>query len=180
MCDTLGVVSLLVVSGPPGAGKSTVARILADRHSPSALVEGDEFFRFLRAGRIDPWRVEARDQNAVITDIQATVAGRYCSAGYRAIYDGVLGSWFLERFVVAAGVPVDFAVMLPTIETCLHRIRTRVGHDFHNEDAARALHRQFSVESPDARHVVDSSQSSAAETAAEIESRRAAGSLRVG
>jgi cytidylate kinase len=37
---------LLVVSGPPGAGKSTVSRILADKFEPSVLVEGDAFFGF--------------------------------------------------------------------------------------------------------------------------------------
>ena len=46
---------LLVVTGPPGAGKSTVAARLVERRSPSALVEGDAFFAFLRRGRIDPW-----------------------------------------------------------------------------------------------------------------------------
>jgi len=172
--------SLLVVSGPPGAGKSTVARILAERHDPSALVEGDEFFRFLRAGRIDPWRVESREQNAIITDIQAIAAGSYCAAGYRTVYDGVLGPWFLDRFVAAAGVPVDYVVVLPTIESCLHRIRTRVGHDFHDEDAARSLHQQFSAETLDARHLVDSTGWSAEETADAIEACRGNGSLLVG
>jgi energy-coupling factor transporter ATP-binding protein EcfA2 len=43
---------LLVVTGPPGAGKSTVAAVLAGRFPESALVEVDAFFGFLR-GRCD-------------------------------------------------------------------------------------------------------------------------------
>ena len=46
---------LIVVAGPPGAGKSTVARILADGFERSALVVGDDFFAFVRQGYIDPW-----------------------------------------------------------------------------------------------------------------------------
>jgi len=46
--------SLLVITGPPGAGKSTVARILAERVEPSVLVEGDSFFAFLARGAIPP------------------------------------------------------------------------------------------------------------------------------
>jgi len=44
---------LLVVTGPPGAGKSTVARLVTDRFEPSALVEGDAFFAFLARGASD-------------------------------------------------------------------------------------------------------------------------------
>jgi adenylate kinase family enzyme len=33
---------LLVVTGPPGAGKSTVAHLVTDRFERSALVEGED------------------------------------------------------------------------------------------------------------------------------------------
>ena len=52
-----------MVSGPPGAGKSTVAKALADAYEPSALVVGDDFFAFLARGRLDPWLPDADAQN---------------------------------------------------------------------------------------------------------------------
>jgi predicted ATPase len=58
---------LLIVSGPPGAGKSAVAAALVERWEPSVLVEGDVFFHFLRRGAIAPWLVEAHAQNTVVT-----------------------------------------------------------------------------------------------------------------
>ena len=39
-----GVPELILVSGPPGAGKTTAARALSQLFDPSALVPGDQFF----------------------------------------------------------------------------------------------------------------------------------------
>jgi len=50
---------LIVVTGPPGAGKSTVARVLGGGFKSSALVAGDFFFAFIDRGLIPPWRPEA-------------------------------------------------------------------------------------------------------------------------
>ena len=44
MSDNRRVSSLLVVTGPPGAGKSSVAQALAEKFERSVLVEGDAFF----------------------------------------------------------------------------------------------------------------------------------------
>lgn len=178
--NTGGMGSLLVVTGPPGAGKSTIARIIADSMSPAALVEGDEFFRFLRNGVIEPWKVEAREQNEVVVGIQATTAACYRVSGYETVYDGIVGPWFLDRFVEHAGAPVDYAVLLPAIDVCLHRIGTRTDHEFRDETATRSLHHQFVAESLDGRHVFDSGAGTAQDIAEAIMARRSAGRLGVG
>jgi cytidylate kinase len=43
---------LVVVTGPPGVGKSTVATVLANRARRSVIVDGDVFFAFLTSGAI--------------------------------------------------------------------------------------------------------------------------------
>ena len=41
---------LIVITGPPGAGKSSASEHLVNRFEPSALVAGDSFFAMIKQG----------------------------------------------------------------------------------------------------------------------------------
>ena len=146
---------LLVVTGPPGAGKSTVARLVTDRFEPSALVEGDAFFAFLARGAIEPWLPESADQNGIVIQAAAAAAGRYAAGGITTVYDGVVGPWFLPTFAAASGLEaLDYVVLLPSEDRCVQQVAGRTGHAFTDEGATRTMHRKFTQGAVDARHVV--------------------------
>ena len=45
---------ILILTGPPGVGKTTTAEVFA-RHSPHGVhLESDVFFNFIRSGYIEP------------------------------------------------------------------------------------------------------------------------------
>ncbi|WP_258726949.1 AAA family ATPase [Cellulomonas sp. NS3] len=169
---------LLVVTGPPGAGKSTVAALLAERRDPSALVVGDTFFAFLRRGAIAPWRPEAHTQNRVVLEAAAAATTHLVAGGLHVVYDGVVGPWFLDLF--AEVVPdLHYAVLLPPVETCVARVAARTGHGFTDPGAARRMHRELATSGIAARHPLTDAAADPVAVADVIDSRVADGSLRL-
>ena len=170
--------SLLVISGPPGSGKSTVAKLLAARFDPSVLVEGDAFFGFLARGAVPPWLPESNRQNHVVTEAAASAAGRFAAGGYTTLYDGILGPWFLPTFARATGLDaIEYIVLLPSEERCVEGVRTRLDHVFTDEDATRKMHQEFASADIDARHVLTDLGSDPVAVARRVEAELARGSL---
>jgi predicted kinase len=121
----------LIITGPPGVGKTTVAGILAHRDEPAVHVEADRFFYFIRSGLIAPWDPASREQNETVMSIASTAAASYAAAGYSTILDGiVIPRWTLglvrETFEFA-GVPAAYAVLRAPQEVCVARVQEREG-----------------------------------------------------
>ena len=170
--------SLLIVTGPPGAGKSTVSALLAQESDRSVLVEGDQFFDFLAEGAIEPWLPESRHQNQVVTEAAAVATGRFAT-DYETVYDGVVGPWFLRIFARATGlVELDYVVLLPSVETCVARVQGRVDHGFTDEAATRKMHHEFVEAELDRRHLLAGDSMSPKAVVRAIQSARSTGDLR--
>src|SRR5690349_2251272 len=112
---------------------------------PSALIEGDAFFAFVRRGYIEPWKPESQQQNTAVVEAAAAATGRL-SAYASVIYDGVIGPWFLPTFLALSGVTtLNYVVLLPPLDVCLSRVERRVGHGFTDLTATRQMYGQFAT-----------------------------------
>ncbi len=121
---------VVIVSGPPGSGKSTVAASLAEDAPLGVHLESDTFYRWIRSGFVGPHLPEAHQQNEAVMDAVVGAAAGYASAGYLVVWDGVVGPWFLDRVVaplVARGVRVHYLVVRAQRDTALARVRERDG-----------------------------------------------------
>lgn len=150
------------------------------RLDPSVLIAGDAFFGFLAAGAIAPWLSSSHEQNRIVVEAAAAATGAFVVGGYASVYEGVLGPWFVSRFLDAAKVDfLDYAVLLPSEETCVARVATRADHEFTDEAATRKMHRGFAARQTESRHVIRSDDQTVEETVESLIERLGDGRLRV-
>jgi predicted kinase len=158
----------LILTGPPGAGKTTVAKLLAARYERAVHLESDRFFRFIETGFIAPWRSESHAQNVAVMGIVGEAAARYVRAGYFTIVDGILTpDWFLEPIrdaLTSAGVTVSLAILRPSLDVAVARARDRAAEPLREPDAIAQLWQGFADLGELERHVIDNEGISAEET----------------
>jgi predicted ABC-type ATPase len=117
---------LIIVTGPPGAGKSTVSGLVADSFVSSVLIPADWFFGLWRKGAIDPWLPQALPQTSVAANAAAAATGAFARADCRVVYDGFIPPRYLPEFAAAAGLAaLHYAVILPPVTTCVDRVLSR-------------------------------------------------------
>jgi hypothetical protein len=173
-----GVGELIIVTGPPGAGKSTVSGLVADSFDSSVLIPADWFFSLWRRGAIDPWLPQAAPQASVAGHAAAVATGTFARADCQVVYDGFVPPDALPGFAAAAGLPaLHYAVLLPPVTTCVDRVTARAAHGFTSADATRAMHRDFARATLDARHLIAHAEAAPKDVARQILDRLCAGGL---
>ncbi len=178
---------VLLLTGSPGCGKTTVGPLVADRHDPSACLDLDWFFAKVRRGFVEPWRSEAHAQNRVILGAASEAVAAFAEGGYFTVADGILYPFMLDLFAEACaphGIVLNYAVLRAPIVVVQQRVQDRRTEPEHlgalaDTDVVDDLWVQFESHGVEERHRVDSSDRPPAAIAAEIDSRLAAGDFRL-
>jgi chloramphenicol 3-O-phosphotransferase len=166
---------VVIVSGPPGAGKTTVARLLADAVTPSVHLYLDDFWAFIRRGGIAPYLAEARRQNETVVGVLAGAAFGYADGGYHVVVDGVVGPWFVGAFAEVRRAPLHYVVLRPDRETTLLRATGRGLDALTDPEPVLQMYQQFVDLGELESHAFDSGGLTAEQTSAEIRARLSEG-----
>ena len=127
---------IVVLSGSPGTGKTTIARMLAENSvlEKTAHIELDDFWEYIRKGYIPPWAGGGGDggQNETVIEAVALSAEKFSQNGYEVFVAGVIGPWFIEPWLEMAhnGIDVRYIVLRPSEATTVSRATERPQRDF--------------------------------------------------
>ncbi|MEK7499550.1 MAG: AAA family ATPase [Patescibacteria group bacterium] len=155
---------VIILSGPPGSGKSTVGEALALKFPQSASFSTDTIRQFIKGGNIAPWEVgeKAEKQMKLGDDIVQDIMKRYINSEYIVILDGIYGDEDIEKYKNLFGEVRGF-LLLPSLDVLKERDSSR-------EESKRVphriepLHEHFSSKQHQLFETIDNSNQTVAET----------------
>jgi tRNA uridine 5-carbamoylmethylation protein Kti12 len=121
---------ILILTGPPASGKSTVARALAERYDRVAHIEVDTLRHFVTPpGYVPPGRPGFERQQALATRNAACLARNFLDERFAVIIDDVVVdeadvTAYLDALKPGA-FSVHFVRLLPRLDVCLKRNQER-------------------------------------------------------
>jgi len=125
--------AIYVISGTQGAGKSTVARLLAERFDRGAWVSADALQRMIVAGRVWPEGAamsgEAERQLWLRLKNACMLAASFVEMGISAVIDDlVIGERVNHLLEMLAGQTFRFVMLTPRLEVVREREAGRGTH----------------------------------------------------
>ena len=168
-----------MIAGPPGAGKTTVSRLVAGELAPLAcVVESDFWWTTVVAGFVPPWTPAAHEQNRTIVRSFGAAAATLAAGGYAVVLEGIVGPWNLDLVIDEArsrDVAVHYAVLRPSLEVALARATGRAGEErvpghpaLVDRDVVGKMWNEFADVGRYEPHVIDSTGLGADDVAAAV------------
>lgn len=159
---------VIIISGPPGAGKSSVSCTLAEKFPKSAYIPVDDVKNMIIGGNVAPWAEKGPEQFKLVEKNFLSLARNFLDEGFVVILDYVFSDEQVKKYDQMLGDVHGF-LLLPSIETLKQRDFERV------KDTGSIMQKRIDVLHPEfanAEHntlkVIDSTNQTLEETVEEI------------
>jgi chloramphenicol 3-O-phosphotransferase len=163
--------AVYLISGPMAAGKTTVARSLAEQFERGVHLEGDVFRRSIVSGReeMTPDQVPAAlEQLRLRYRLAAAAADTYFDAGFGVALDDVVAGPLLEEYVaLIKSEPCRVIVLLPSMAAVAEREAQRNGTGYDRWEL-ESFYKGFVETTPRIGLWLDTTDLTPEETVAEI------------
>jgi len=136
---------IIIITGPPASGKSTITKRLAELADKGAVINVDDLRDMIKAGQVKPWeqKNEAKEQILLGTKNACTLAKNLLEAGFDVFIDDVIISGeLINEYKKHLGKELKIIVLLPTETTITKRDGVR-GPDDKMGKRATELHKKF-------------------------------------
>jgi tRNA uridine 5-carbamoylmethylation protein Kti12 len=140
---------LVLLSGPPNAGKSATAEALCQRYDRMLHIDVSVLCDFLRMGRLRPWdeSPEGRRQHELLIASACDMARRFLDAGYGVVIDDIIAPEDLPAYrdgLAASAAAQHFVLLLPALDLILQRERSRPT-EWHRSGRLEAVYRRLAL-----------------------------------
>jgi chloramphenicol 3-O-phosphotransferase len=168
--------TIFLISGTPGAGKSSVAHAIATQSGRGVRISVDDIRDLVVAGRADPvptWSDECELQFAIARRNSLIMAANWHAAGFTVCIDDVVFPPNIDAVIAELGLDIQRVILQPTLTTALQRNATRTHKLFDTNvliPVLTRLHGEFAMVRHPLWPHIDTTNQTIAESAAMVQS----------